>query len=331
MAWVVGGVLVLVVALVLTGCRSLDKRELAGRLAALPGNGRLAAALDSVRVPVPWTEDGTEDGAEVELSHARLVQPGAPRMVLVHGAPGTLYNWSAAIEGTDDAPGLADAFDVTAVELAGHGLSDDGLEPLTFQRCADLLAAQLEALDLGPVILVAQSYGGEVAWRLALDRPDLVSRLVLCDSAGQPRADDEWLPEEVALREWPGAGLGWVLNSRERLGRALDPHFPGSASPETFAQELFLTCENSRNWRVMRDLCQDENGERADELSGLSVPTLLVWGAEDLAYPVERFARRFEEAIPGAKLVLLDGLGHYPPQQDPARFAALLTERFADG
>ncbi len=79
----------------------------------------------------------------------------------------------------------------------------------------------------------------------------------------------------------------------------------------------------------MRDLCQDENGERAGELAQLDVPTLLVWGANDKAYPVERFARRFEAAIPGAELVVLDGLGHYPPQDAPGRFAALLTERFA--
>ncbi len=186
MVWFGALALVVLVAVVVAGCSSLDKAELARRLAALPGNERLAAALDTTTATL------TRDGAPVEvtLTHARLPRPGAPRLVLVHGAPGTLYNWSAAIDGDDSHPGLAAAFDVTAVELAGHGLSDDGLEPLSFQGCADLLAAQLDALALGPVVLVAQSYGGEVAWRLALDRPDLLEALVLCDSAGLPRADD---------------------------------------------------------------------------------------------------------------------------------------------
>jgi pimeloyl-ACP methyl ester carboxylesterase len=305
------------------GCASLDKPDLQERLAALPGNGPLADALRQATVEL----DRDGERLQVPVTYARFPRAGAPRVVLVHGTPGTLYNWSDLIAGDGGFAGLAEDFDVTAVELAGHGISPDGLEPRTFQECADVLGATLGHLDLGPAIVVSQSYGAEVAWRMALDRPELVSTLVLSDASGYPRLDDEWLSEEVAMRNWPGAGFGWLLNARDRIGAALEPHFAGPP-PVTFHDELFLVCENASNWRTMVGLCRDENGERSPELATLAVPTLLVWGGNDIAYTVERFARQFERDIPDVELVVMPGIGHYPPQEAPADFARILRERF---
>ena len=334
--WWPAALLILVAAAAsAASCSSLDKAELEARLAALPGNEQLAAALRHEAVDVEWKGERLE----VPVAVARLPRPGAPRIVLVHGTPGTLFNWSTLIAGEpgpDGFRGLAEDFDVTAVELVGHGVNLDELEPRTFQECADVLGATLAMLadatgvdgePAAPAVVVSQSYGAEVAWRMALDRPELVRALVLSDAAGYPREDDEWLPEEVAMREWPGAGYGWLLNARDRVGTALEPHFR-EAPPETFHDELFLVCENAANWRTMVGLAQDENGLRSPELTELAVPTLLVWGGEDFAYPVERFARPFERDIPQAELVVLEGLGHYPPQEDPGAFAALLRERY---
>ena len=324
MIWIGASVLVVALLAVSAACTSLGKDELAARLAAVPGNDVLASALRQVTVDVDL--DGRRRSVNVSFAH--LPRLGAPRLVLVHGAPGTLFNWSELISGTDEFAGLADDFDVTAIELAGHGLSRDGVEPRTFQECADVLGATLAHLGAEPAIVVAQSYGGEVAWRMALDRPDLVARLVLVDSSGYPRRDDEWLPEEEVMRSLPGAGFGWLLNARERIGSALEPHFH-APPPATFHDELFLVCENAENWRTTVGLCRDENGTRAAELTTLAVPTLLVWGEHDIAYPIERFARQFERDIPDAELVVMSGLGHYPPQEDPAAFAALLRAHVA--
>jgi pimeloyl-ACP methyl ester carboxylesterase len=87
-------------------------------------------------------------------------------------------------------------------------------------------------------------------------------------------------------------------------------------------------CENALNWRIMVNLARDENGTRSDELSSLAMPTLLVWGADDVAYPVERFARRFEADIADAELVVMEGCGHYAPLERPFEFARIMRERF---
>jgi pimeloyl-ACP methyl ester carboxylesterase len=315
--------LVLCTAGLAGACVGPDKAELLARVRALPKNEVLAQVPLSQR-----TLPAAEETAPPEtLTWLRLPRPDAPRVVLVHGTPGTLSFWSRTILGSTGADGLEADFDVTAIELPGHGVHPDPGVPEGFAALADHLARALRALDLGPVILVGHSYGGEVAWRAALDHPELVASLVLVDSSGLPRADHEWLPEELAMRENPLAGWGWLLSSQERVRTALAPHFRGEI-PDGTLEEFTLASSNAANWRTMVALARDENGTRAGELGRLDVPTLLVWGAADVAYPVERFARRFLDAIPDAELVIVEDGGHYIPEEDPQLFVDLLRERF---
>ncbi|MEM1448622.1 MAG: alpha/beta hydrolase [Planctomycetota bacterium] len=243
--------------------------------------------------------------------------PPRPPLVLVHGTPDTMGAWEPLLFG----PGsLAGQEDVWTIEVVGHGMADADRGPYPFQRCADFVAAAIEVLGLEGVTLVGNSYGAEFCWRAAVDRPDLVGKLVLIDSSGLPRAEDEFLSEEVKMREWSVARLGYLVNSELRVAFALDPHFDGAADPER-VREVFLGLQNRGNWNAMIDLVRDENGARAADLARLEMPTLLLWGEFDQAYPPATFGRTFEERIPSARLVVLEGAGHYPHEQDPARVA----------
>lgn len=306
-------------ALAAVGCRDMDKSEIEARLLALPKNAPIAE-LGLQRSSLTLELDG-------EARTLELVRygTGTPRIVLVHGTPGSLFTWSELVFGRDGAPGLAADFGVLAIDVVGHGIQPDALDPLTFQRCADFVGAALEALDLRDVCLVGHSYGGEFVWRAALDRPERVREVVLIDSAGYPRRDDEWLPEEVKLREWSVAGWGWLFNSRERVRAALQPHFTEPVSDERL-EEMYLCCNHRGNWRAIVQLARDENGTRAGELTRLRPRTLLIWGERDLAYGVERFARQFERDVPDARLEVVADAGHYPHEERPAEVARLLRE-----
>lgn len=306
-------------ALAAIGCRGMDKTEIEARLLALPKNAPVAG-LGLSRSALSLEIDGVT--RELELVRYGT---GTPRVVLVHGTPGSLFTWSELVFGRDGEPGLADDMGVLALDVVGHGIQPDALDPLTFQRCADYLGAALEALDLRDVCLVGHSYGGEFVWRAALDHPERVREVVLIDSAGYPRRDDEWLPEEVKLREWSVARWGWLLNSRERVRTALQPHFAEPVSDERL-EEMYLCCNHRGNWRGIVQLARDENGTRAGELTGLRQRTLLIWGERDLAYGVERFARQFERDVPNARLEVVAGAGHYPHEERPAEVARLLRE-----
>ncbi|MBM3978159.1 MAG: alpha/beta hydrolase [Planctomycetes bacterium] len=289
------------------GCAGLSKSELETRLAGLAKNAPLAAL----------GVERSSATADAEYAYIRIparAGEDAPPIVFVHGTPSTLYNWSALLYEAADEPSLVGEGDIYLLEVAGHGIANSNLRAETFQDCADHVRGFLAALDLRGVTLVGHSYGGEFAWRAALDAPDRVARLVLMDSSGYRRPDDAWLPEEHKLREWPGAGFGYLLNSRERLRPALQLHFEAAISADQL-EEMYLCCDNASNWQAMTELCRDENGTREVEIQRIAQPTLLVWGERDIAYPVETVARRFERDIRGSRLAVIEGAGHYPHEE----------------
>jgi pimeloyl-ACP methyl ester carboxylesterase len=76
----------------------------------------------------------------------------------------------------------------------------------------------------------------------------------------------------------------------------------------------------------MVDLARDENGTREGDIAKLSMPVHLIWGADDIAYPVETVAKRFAKDIAKSELLVIPGCGHYPHETVPA----LLAEKMRD-
>lgn len=262
--------------------------------------------------------------------HARFLdvapatsEPGLP-IVLVPPTPSTCYAFAPLLRGTPSAAGLSARRRAIAFEPPGHGIAPRAAGRITFARCARALIATLDALDLERVHLLGASYGGETAWRAALDHPGRFASLTLLDSAGVPRREGDWLSEEVAMRELAVAKIGWLLNSRARIRSALDPHF--DPLPQDSLEEVFLCCSNANNWSAMVDLARDENGTRFGEIGGLAVPTLLGWGERDLAYEPAHYAAAFQQQVPNARLHLFADTGHYPHEERPEALLPVLAE-----
>ncbi|MEZ6020301.1 MAG: alpha/beta hydrolase [Planctomycetota bacterium] len=311
-------------ALCVPACRSLDKEAMLAKLQGLAKNRALAEQpLLSGTLPA---RDGVKpDPLPFRYLHLPASKASdKPPLVLVHGTPGTLYTWSRLLEATPDM--RADR-DIYALEILGNGFAPGVAEPCTFETCARYVGDALRALQIERAWLVGNSYGGEYAWRAALNDPDRIAGLILMHPSGFERTDEQWLPEERAMRDMRLAKIGWWLNSEERIERALAPHFRGV--PDGCTQEMYWTCDNASNWRAMVDLVRDENGTRQAELVHIACPTLLVWGAEEIAYPVESFGRRFADAIPGSELVVLDDCGHYPQEEQPDASAAAIQDFLA--
>jgi pimeloyl-ACP methyl ester carboxylesterase len=316
-------VLVLV-GIVAGGCASMNHREIEQRLLAIEKNAPLRGHIQQREAEV------TLDGQVVRGMYrwTRFGKPGGPVVVLVHGTPSSMVTWTEVVHGSAGAPGLAADCDVWTVEVVGHGTCPTALDQCTFQACADWVSGFLDMQDLRQVTLVGQSYGGEFVWRCALDRPQRVSKVVLMSSAGLPRKDDEWLSEEVKMREWGFlARIGWMVSSPERVGPALQLHFQ-QPLPAWRIEEVYLACANRGTWNAMVDLARDENGTRSSELSQLQQPTLSLWGDKDVAYKPERFGREFRERIPKARWMSVPNSGHYPQEEQP-QFVVQAVRAFA--
>jgi len=318
----------------LLSCGSISKDDVERTLLALPKNaGFRAAGLQRTAMTIPLEGVPTEvEVTWLEIPRQSATAGEATRpIVLVHGTPGSLFTWAETVCGTQDgssaaaANGLAQEHDVYAFDVLGHGMTRTEDRPVTFQKCADWVAGVVKELGIGPVHLVGQSYGGEFCWRAAVDHPDLFRTVTLLDSAGYTRPADGWLPEEVAMREMWLAPIGWAVLDREKMRAALDIHFPAPVSADR-VEEYYTASVHSGNWKAMVDLCRDENGTREGDIAKLSMPVHLVWGADDIAYPVESVGKRFANDIAKSELLVIPGCGHYPHETVPALLATKMRD-----
>lgn len=278
--------------------------------------------------PVGGTGVTTIDG--YRLSYRRAGTEGPP-IVLLHGGgiDDASLSWRHTI---DD---LADDHRVYAPDWPGYGDSDDGLEHSTEGYVA-ILEAFLDAIGLDeddPATLAGISMGGAAALGFALDHPERVARLVLVDSYGLGRripAGSLW----KSLAHVPGANaLGWAT-----LGTSIEAARMGLGNvvadagdlPSTFVEEFYDRARKPGAGRAFEafqrvELAGDGTAltNYSDRLESLSVPTLLVHGAEDPLFPVE-WSVRAAERLPNAELEVLEDCGHWPTRERPEQFNGIL-------
>jgi pimeloyl-ACP methyl ester carboxylesterase len=136
----------------------------------------------------------TVDG--VDLSYESHGTSGDP-VVLVHGSWVDQHSWDLVV------PGLSQALQVVTYDRRGHGLSSMGPRPHPVRVDAADLAGLLTALDHYPAHIIAHSYGGAVALRLASDHPEMVRSLAIHEPAfvGLLASDPTTAPEAERLMQ----------------------------------------------------------------------------------------------------------------------------------
>ncbi len=149
-------------------------------------------------------------------------------MVLLH-APGDRAGGWAPV-----ADSFAESFHVFAVDLRGHGGSSRP-EAYSFAAMREDVIGVLEQLDVGPVTLIGHSMGGVIAYRVAIDRPELVSRLVIEDvSPPYPRRraiPDR--PDDADSLDFDWERLDTIAGPTLIIGGGPDSHIPQDKLLET--------------------------------------------------------------------------------------------------
>jgi pimeloyl-ACP methyl ester carboxylesterase len=252
-----------------------------------------------------------------------------PPVVLVHGIGDSSATWEPVLTA------LARRHLVIAPDLLGHGDSDKPRADYSVAAYANGIRDLLGVLGVERATLVGHSLGGGVAMQFAYQFPERTERLVLVGSGGAgpdvtPVLRAMTLPGAalaLSLLRLPGARLqvGAVVAILRALDTGLGQDAPDllrmvDALPDITARAAFIrTLRAVVDWRgqvvTMLDRCYLTRG----------MPTMLVWGARDAVVPVSH-AHRAHRAMPGSRLEVFDGAGHFPFHSDPDRFVALLEE-----
>jgi len=255
-----------------------------------------------------------------------------PLLLLVHGMAGSSVTWRYVM------PTLAERFTVLAPDLLGQGESDRPRSGYSVGAHADTLRDLLDALEHKRATVVGQSLGGGVAMQLADQFPERCERLVLVDSGGLGREVTRYL----RMLTLPGFEYVFPLFCTPRLrdaGNAIATWLGRAGVRSTPAREeiwrSYASLADARSrrafFRSLRDGI-DVGGQAVSALGRLyrasQLPTLIVWGAKDPFIPVSH-AIAAHAAIPGSRLEIFEGVGHYPHCEAPERFVEVLIDFIA--
>lgn len=241
-------------------------------------------------------------------------------LLLIHGTASSLHTW----EGW--ARVLKSERRVISFDLPGFGLTgpftgayppDDYSGEAYVRFVLDLM----DTLNVPRAVVAGNSLGGEIAWRLAARAPERVAALVLVDAVG-PAFTPRSVPIGFRLARVPGLGriTEWLL-PRSIIAEGLQDTYgdPSKVTPELVDRHFeLLLREGNRHALGLRLQQQRIDGPDADRIGRLTLPTLILWGSRDRLVPPEVGAT-FQRLIAGSQRVLLDGLGHLPQEEDPAR------------
>ena len=242
-------------------------------------------------------------------------------IVLVHGYSASLHTWEAWK--TD----LELDYRVVTLDLPGHGLSRaEDPSKATIGRFVEVVHDVTQELGVDRFTLAGSSMGGNTAWQYALQHPDTLDGLVLVAASGWPEEEGEGddSPFIFTLLSNPiaRAVLKDVdMTSMTRSG--LEASYSDASFVTDELVERFVALSRAPGHRetLLAIMAGAREYATPEKVSQISVPTLMIWGREDNLVSVSG-ARKFGDAIEGSQVIIYDGIGHIPQEENAAQSIA---------
>jgi len=248
---------------------------------------------------------------------------GDQAMLLIHGVGARADRWSHNLEGL-----AAAGYHPFAYDLPGHGLAHKGADyDYSVPSFARMARDLLDELEIERTYLVGTSLGGHIAATLACEIPDRIAGLVLVGTVGitpigaERRGQTQMLvtetsPDAIANK------FRVILHDDSMATDALrrEEHRMNTSPGASEGLEGIATYFGER-------LDDDVIGERLAALDA-AFPILIVWGREDIGFPLEP-GYAAHELLKGSRLAVMDNTAHSPYYERAETFNRIVTEFFA--
>jgi pimeloyl-ACP methyl ester carboxylesterase len=276
----------------------------------------LAALLAIALLPAAAAREHPPAGHFIEIDGVRLhfLETGpetAPRVLILHGASANLEEMRLALE--------AELGEHRAVWLdrPGLGWSERPGGRWSPEREAGLIAAFLAERNAGPAVVIAHSWGGAIALRLAMDYPEAVTGLVLVAPAVRA-----WVGEAAFYNRathWPVIGplITRVIAptfGRTQLESGARSAFDPESMPENYVEDSALALIlRAGPWKANADDMARVNEHLAaqeERYAQITHPAIVFAGPGDTVLATDRHSVPVAGTMPNAELRLIDGAGH---------------------
>lgn len=207
---------------------------------------------------------------------------------------------------------LKDRFKVYAIDLPGHGKSDQPKDVWNSYDFADITKKFIDAMNMKEVILIGHSHGGRVSIILANKYHELIKKMILVDSAGLiPKRTIKYYSKVYTFKtlKFLYNNMFFWTDSKERM--------------EKFYKKFGSTDYREASGIMRKIMVRVVNDNLRPLLGGIKASTLLIWGRDDDATPLY-MGEIMEKEIKGSGLVVLDNAGHYSYLDQYSRFKVII-------
>ena len=259
------------------------------------------------------------------IRYAELGNKSKPTIILLHGVPENLQAWYAV------APMLSQNYHVMALDWPGFGGSEPfkSTNDYNSQKFADIVIDFIDTVNVKQSIILASDIALLPAFLIGLQKPELVSKLIVMDGIPFPRKQY----------------VSWELNSFTKKGsiisKALVRWFPSISSKIVYIKGFHKG--HSIPKEVRKEFLDD--GKREHTMDAflsyfqnfhigqtyfepvahkLQTPVLVVWGKYDRFINV-KLAHEIVEKLPNAELEIIDKSGHYVHMDKPDALVKVVT------
>jgi pimeloyl-ACP methyl ester carboxylesterase len=262
-----------------------------------------------------------------------VTQGEGPLVVLLHGFPEFWYSWRYQI------PFLAGhGYMVVAPDLRGYNETDKPSKGYNVSTLLRDIVGLIKGLERDKAIIVGHDWGGALAWAFAARYPQMTERLIVLNAPHPAAFARElrtwrqlrkswymfffqlpWLPEYVLGRNH-ATPLGWILYRTAVQKSAFPPDVI-----ERYRDAMSKPGALTGGINYYRAMFTRVRSLRASSGAIINVPTLLIWGEQDVALGIE-LTHDLEQWVPNIQIRRLPDSGHWVQQEKPDAVNELILE-----